>query len=311
MHVLVIDTIVRVNPGQQMTDEKRRMSTVRRSGWMPFALVAAIIVSLCSSSLLLSVSSAACSASSSNPSLLIGDEVLEGPSSPSSFPSWIAAMQSFRSSVLAELNYSGAAYDIQELQWVQLNNSMQTLAMIHDQFLYDAEEGVYTPLVFLADLRARYGGIQSVLLWHSYPNIGVDNRNQFEMLASLPGYPEEVQEMIATLHEQGVKVLLPYNPWDVGTSRPPLSDALMMNQVMDELQADGFNGDTMQGIGQEFWNGQQKGSRKLLQPEVGLNDNCSDIETNVATSVEQQQFKQSANSFSFSRFQCFFLLLTC
>jgi hypothetical protein len=64
----------------------------------------------------------------------------------------------------------------------------------------------------------RYGGFDSVLLWHSYPNIGVDDRNQFQMLLSLPGGAPALRQAVADFHALGVRVLVPYNPWDQGTA---------------------------------------------------------------------------------------------
>ena len=40
------------------------------------------------------------------------------------------------------------------------------------RFLYDREAGQYTVSRYLADVEQRYGGIDSVLLWQNYPNIG-------------------------------------------------------------------------------------------------------------------------------------------
>ena len=69
---------------------------------------------------------------------------------------------------------------------------------------------------FLDDLRSRYGGVDVVMLWHSYPNIGVDDRNQFEMLADLPGGMAGLAQLVSAFHGRRVRVLLCYNPWDTG-----------------------------------------------------------------------------------------------
>lgn len=80
--------------------------------------------------------------------------------------------------------------------------------------LYDAETHSYTVDKYLADLERRYGGVDSVLFWPTYPNIGIDSRNQFDYFRSMPGGLEAIRNVTAQFHAAGVKVLWPYNPWD-------------------------------------------------------------------------------------------------
>ena len=46
-------------------------------------------------------------------------------------------------------------------------------------------------------LLPRYGGVDSLLLWQGYPNIGLDDKNQFEMTASLPGGLAGLKDLVS------------------------------------------------------------------------------------------------------------------
>ena len=59
--------------------------------------------------------------------------------------------------------------------------------MIEDRYFLRPRCGSYTVDRYLDDLDKRYGGIDSVLIWHTYPNIGIDNRDQYDMLRDMPG----------------------------------------------------------------------------------------------------------------------------
>ena len=64
---------------------------------------------------------------------------------------------------------------------------IQPQMMVHDRYFYDPVAGKYTVDRYLDDLETRYGGIDAVLIWATYPNMGIDDRNQLDMVRSMPG----------------------------------------------------------------------------------------------------------------------------
>ena len=55
-------------------------------------------------------------------------------------------------------------------------------------------------------------------MWPSYPSLGVDDRNQFDMFRAPPGGLDGVARFVAALRARGVSVLFPYAylAWDMG-----------------------------------------------------------------------------------------------
>ena len=74
-----------------------------------------------------------------------------------------------------------------------------------------------------------------MLLWQGYPNLGLDDRSQFQLLESVPGGLEGLRGLVEGLQEAGVRVLLPYLPWDQGTSVQGDDIVTLINQVMGTL----------------------------------------------------------------------------
>jgi len=180
---------------------------------------------------------------------------------------WIQGLREWRQEHLIRLGYDGAVYDRPELQWAQ-RNFVHAVAMVEDRYFYDPAAQRYTVERYLQDLEARYGGIDSVLIWHIYPNIGVDDRNHFDLAHDLPGGVEGLRGAVADFHKRGVKVFLPTMPWDNGTREHRQRDWEIMAELVAAVDADGINGDTYSGVPRSFFEACDKlGRSVVLQPE--------------------------------------------
>jgi iron(II)-dependent oxidoreductase len=169
------------------------------------------------------------------------------PCSVSSHRDWLADITHWRTERLIRIGYDPARYELPALKWTQ-SSFMQPQMMVHDRYFYDPVAGQYTVDRYLDDLEKRYGGIDAVLIWATYPNMGIDDRNQQDMVRSMPGGVEGVRKMVADFHRRGVKVLFPMMMWDQGTRDPgaPWPDAIA--GLMKQVDADGINGDTQDGV---------------------------------------------------------------
>lgn len=180
---------------------------------------------------------------------------------------WVAELRDWRREHLVRIGYDDVNYRRPELQWAQ-RNFVHAQMMVEERYFFDPERGQYTVERYLDDLVARYGGIDSVLLWMVYPNIGIDDRNKFDHIHDLPGGLEGLKRAVDAFHARGVRVFLPTMPWDHGTRPHERSDWEAMADIVAAVGADGINGDTYNGVPRAFFEAAAaRGKYLVLEPE--------------------------------------------
>src|SRR5882757_915216 len=165
---------------------------------------------------------------------------------------WIRGLREWRQEHLLRIGFDDALYRRPQLQWAQ-RNFVHALLMVEDRYFYNTIECRYEVDRYLNDLEARFGGIDSVLIWYVYPNIGVDDRNQFDLVRDLPGGLDGLRGVVSEFHRRGVKVFLPTTPWDNGTRACDESHWKLMAELVAAVGADGINGDTYSGLPRAFF----------------------------------------------------------
>jgi len=195
------------------------------------------------------------------------DAQIPGPPSPAMFSSWLTDLKHWREERLVRVGYDGRNYTRPELLWTQ-RNFICVQMMVEERDFFDPERGEYTIDHYLDRLEKQYGGIDSVLIWDTYPNLGIDDRNQFDRFRDLPGGIAGVKDMVAAFHRRNVKVLFPETPWDMGTRDEGTTDWDAFAKLLAAVGGDGILGDTMDGVPHAFLRASEDAKRPLaLQPE--------------------------------------------
>ncbi|KAI8977334.1 C-type lectin protein [Mycotypha africana] len=96
-------------------------------------------------------------------------------------------------------------------------------------------------MCFFIDAEERYGSIDSVVVWPTFPNLGCDSRNSEDYYRCLPGGTQGIRTLVTEFHKRNVKVLLPIVGWDKGTRDPKAAWSYIMPRLFKEYHIDGMS----------------------------------------------------------------------
>ncbi len=191
---------------------------------------------------------------------------------PATHQAWLKDVTHWRFERRIRIGYNGWRYDQPALSWTR-RSFIQPQMMVQDRYFYDSVSRKYTVDRYLDDLEKRYGGIDAVLIWPTYPNMGIDDRNQHDMIRSMPGGVAGVKQMVADFHRRRVRVLFPMMMWDQGTRDVGKPWPQAIAELMKEIGADGINGDTQDGVPLAFSEASEKVGHPLaFEPEGSPSD---------------------------------------
>jgi formylglycine-generating enzyme required for sulfatase activity len=112
--------------------------------------------------------------------------------------------------------FDNSMYEREDLQWIKKAYVMHLL-MAWDKDFYDSNNGGYRLMSFLRKGKKIYGGDDVICIWPTWPTLGVDQRNQFDLYRDLPGGLSKIKEIADSARLLGAKFFIAYNPWDEST----------------------------------------------------------------------------------------------
>lgn len=145
--------------------------------------------------------------------------------------------------------FDNALFERSDLMWAR-HSYLLLLQFAWDQNYYDPLTGTYGFDRFFTGQDRVLGGYDAFMIWPTWPRLGLDQRNQWDMYRDLPGGLTELRRQAAFVHGRGSKYFISYNPWDESTRR---EDHLAgMQNLLRDIDADGVVLDTWGESSREF-----------------------------------------------------------
>jgi gamma-glutamyl hercynylcysteine S-oxide synthase len=156
----------------------------------------------------------------------------------------------FRDRWLYDLEtFDTSLFERPDLAWIR-KSYLFLLQFAWDQDYYDAIAGQYHFDTFLTHWDRLLGGFDAFMIWPTWPRLGLDQRNQWDMYKDLPGGLDELRRQVRFARSVGTRYFIAYNPWDESTRR---EDHLAgMEDMLRKLDADGVVLDTWGQSSREF-----------------------------------------------------------
>lgn len=148
----------------------------------------------------------------------------------------------FRERYLYDLDkFDNSLFEREDLSWIR-HDYLMILQFAWDHNFYDAQNGGYQFEKFLENGENLFGGYDVFGIWPTWPALGVDNRNQWDLYDDLPGGLSKLKNLSEYAKQKGTKFFIAYNPWDQSTRKE--NPYKGMANLIKDIDADGVVLDT-------------------------------------------------------------------
>ena len=144
---------------------------------------------------------------------------------------WVYDLESFNDSLFRR----------KDLGWMK-NSYLMLLQFAWDKKYFDYRTQTRTFYNDLFEYDSLTGGYDIFTLWPTWPRLGLDQRNQWDMYRDLPGGLTELNKQSEFCHYKKKKFFISYNPWDEGTRKEDQMKGL--EELLRATNADGVVLDT-------------------------------------------------------------------
>ena len=113
-------------------------------------------------------------------------------------------------------SFNNSLFERKDLQWIRHSYVMHLVQAWNKSF-YDSKDKKYHVNEFIDRGKKLYGGDDVIGIWPTWPSLGLDQRNQFDLFRDLPGGTKKLRELGNEMRKQGTRLFICYNPWDEST----------------------------------------------------------------------------------------------
>jgi formylglycine-generating enzyme required for sulfatase activity len=143
----------------------------------------------------------------------------------------------FRDRYLYDLEkFDNKLFERADLAWIK-ESYLIILEMAWDKDFYDRFGGRYNFGEMLKSSIEQFGFIDVFCIWPSWPRLGLDQRNQWDLYRDLPGGTAQLRNFGRLSRTYGTRLFISAMPWDNSTRKE--DEYKGMARIISETEADG------------------------------------------------------------------------
>ena len=164
-------------------------------------------------------------------------------------------------------SFDNSLFKRKDLDWIK-HNYVMALQYAWDHEYYDRQEGEYNFKNYLQKGEKYFNGWDIFCIWPTWPTLGLDERNQWDLYDDLPGGLNKMKELSRYAKKQGTKFFIAFNPWDQSTRPEDFYQAI--SRMIKATDADGVVLDTYGNSSEKLQNAADSVKKGVIMYSEGM-----------------------------------------